>query len=360
MLAKGHKIVAKLGEEEGWCQVKFMSGKKRLIYSILFSLCFPIVVIAQVNQAVTYWWCGGRFGDKIIYYTFAKWISYKFNIPLLFKPFQYSSMLRLGREEKKFSEEAEEFEEGVVPIKGEQDIIGHEQENVIFEEGEGGFFHIGGRFEVERIIEYILQDQYFMTELKNMLQPVVPLPTIMLPQNKITVAVHIRKGGGFDQQLGSIQHYPINIVSPSHYYPVDIVNDRFYADRRWPRKFPPEQYYVDQIKKISTLLDDVPLFMHIFTDDRNPSRLVNRIKKAVNKTNITFSCRHKGNVHNVHVVEDFYNMACFDCLIRSGSNFGLAAQLLGNHKIIIYPKHWKWEGRKLIIDEISVVDNRVG
>ena len=47
----------------------------------------------------------GRFGDKIIYYVTAKWISFKFNIPLLFKPFRYSSMLRLGREEKKYSKE---------------------------------------------------------------------------------------------------------------------------------------------------------------------------------------------------------------------------------------------------------------
>ncbi len=35
-----------------------------------------------------------------------------------------------------------------------------------------------------------------------------------------------------------------------------------------------------------------------------------------------------------------------------------AAQLLGNHKVIIYPKHWKWVGKKLIIDEVTIIDNR--
>ena len=175
-----------------------------------------------------------------------------------------------------------------------------------------------------------------------MLQPVVSLPTITLPQDKVTVAVHVRKGGGFDQPLSSVQYYTKNMVSR-----------KFYADKEFPRKFPPEQYYVDQIKRISKLFNDAPLFVYIFTDDRSPLRLVDRIKKAVNKNNITFSCRNHDNVHNAHVVEDFYNIARFDCLIRSGSNFALAAQILtGNHKVVIYPKHWQWVGRKLVIDEV--------
>jgi len=78
--------------------------KKHLLYSIFFSLYWSIFVTAQTNQAITYFWCGGRFGDKIISYTTAKWISFKFNIPLFIKSFRYSSMLRLGRE-KKYSKE---------------------------------------------------------------------------------------------------------------------------------------------------------------------------------------------------------------------------------------------------------------
>ncbi len=318
---------------------------RKIFCSIIFSLCWPIVVTAQVDQAVTYFWGGGRFGDKIISYTVAKFISYKFNIPLLLKPFKYSLMLRLGREEKKYSREiVKQFKGGVIPFKKEEDIIAHAKDNVIFE---NRGFRIDGCSSLIQTIECILQDQYFMTELKHMLQPVVPIPQITLPSGKVTVAVHIRKGGGFDQALNSIQYYDSNIVS-----------NRFYADQRWPLKFPPEQYYVDQIKKISILFDDVPLFVYIFTDDRNPSKLLNRIKKAVNKNNITFSCRNRGNAYNAHVVEDFYNMARFDCFIRSGSNFGLAAQLLGNHEVIIYPKHLKWVGKKLIVDEVTIVDNR--
>ncbi len=317
--------------------------KKGFFCSIIFNLFWSIIVTAQVNQAITYFWGGGRFGDKIISYTTAKWISYKFNIPLLLKPFKYSPMLRLGREEKKFSKKGvKQFKKGVMPIKSGKDITVHAKDNVIFE-SRGTRFYINGSSCVEQLITHISQDQDFMKKLKHMLQPVVPLPQIELPKDEITVAVHIRKGGGFDQALCSTQYY---------------LKKDLYADKRWPLKFPPEQYYVDQIKKISSLFDDRPLFLYIFTDDLNPSKLVNRIKKSVNRSNITFSCRDEGNAHNVHVVEDFYNMAFFDCLIRSGSHFAVAVQLLGNHKVIIYPKHFKWIEKKLIIDEVTIVDNR--
>jgi len=378
--------------------------KKSLLYSVFFSLCWSIFVAAQTSQAVTCILDGGRFGDKIVCYTTAKWISCKFNIPLLLKPFKYSSMLRLGSKEKKYSKEIVEQFEGAIPIGSEQDVIAYEKKNVVFENN-GMYFRIGGCPELEQTIEYMLRDQFFVAELKNMLQPVVFLPIIDLPRDKITVAVHIRKGGGFDKLLCSTQYYRTNMISrkfcvdvrlpfkflPEQYYVnqkkriLKLFNDMplfvyiknmilrqfvdikkmilrqfyFYADVRWPSKFPPEQYYVNQIKGISKLFNNVPLFVYIFTDDRSPSRLVDRIKKAVNKNNITFSCRNRGNTHDAHVVEDFYNMARFDCLIRSGSNFGLAAQLLGNHKVVIYPKHWQWAGKKLVIDEVSIVDHRV-
>jgi len=322
-----------------------MAVKKSLFYSIFFSLYWSIFVAAQTNQAVTYFSGNGRFGDKIIAYATAKWISFKFNILLLLKPFQYSSMLRLGREKKYSKEMVEQFER-VIPIESEQDVIEHEEKNVIFE-NKGMYFRIDECSGLEQTIEYMLRDQFFVAELKNMLQPVVPLPRITLPQDKITIAVHIRKGGGFDKPLNSIQYYRKNMI-----------NRKYYADEKWPFKFPPEQYYVNQIKRISKLFNDVPLFVYIFTDDRNPLRLVKRIKKAVKKGNITFACRNRGNVHNAHVVEDFYNMARFGCLIRSGSSFALAVQLLGNHEVVIYPKHWQWVGKKLVIDEVSIIDHR--
>lgn len=315
---------------------------KNIVLGIALSLYFSISVTIPVKQAVTYFWGGGRFGDKIISYTTAKLVSDKHNIPLLLKPFNYSEMLRLGKEERKLSKDIiKQFKKGILPVKNEKDIIAHKKDNVIFET-RGTRFVINGSASVEKMVEHISQNKKLMKTIKYMLQPVVPLPEIELPEDKITVAVHIRKGGGYDPALHSLQFYS---------------RRELYADKRWPLKFPPEQYYVDQIKRISSLLNDQPLFLYIFTDDRNPPKLVERIKKAVNKDNITFSCRGKGNAHDAHVIEDFYNISRFDCFIRSGSHFGVASQLLGNHKIVIYPKNFKWEDKKLIIDKVAIIDN---
>ncbi len=202
--------------------------KKGLLYCILFSLYWSIFVTAQTNQAIINYWAGGRFGDRIVSYVIAKWVSLKFNIPFLLNPFQYSSMLRFGREEKKYSDKWMVFKfdipllfdpkhaiipkrfEGIIRTENEQGIFEHEQENVIFEIN-GVQFHIDGCPGIEETIKYIFQDQYFVAEIKKMLHPAVPLPEITLPQDKITVAVHVRKGGGYDPPLSSIQYYTKNM-----------------------------------------------------------------------------------------------------------------------------------------------------
>ncbi|MGB8367538.1 MAG: hypothetical protein WCD44_04225, partial [Candidatus Babeliales bacterium] len=109
---------------------------KIIFWSIIFCLYGFQTLFAPINQAVTYFWGGGRFGDKIISYTTAKWISYKFGIPLLLKPFKHSDMLRLGKEENKFSKEIiKQFSGNVIPIASEQDIqdVIEQKENAIFE-----------------------------------------------------------------------------------------------------------------------------------------------------------------------------------------------------------------------------------
>ena len=81
---------------------------------------------------------------------------------------------------------------------------------------------------------------------------------------------------------------------------------------------------------------------------------MNIIAKAVSKENITFDCRKEGNYHAHNVVEDMAAMAQYDCLIRSGSNYPQISQLMGNHRIVIYPKSCRWIGKNLIIDDVGI------
>jgi hypothetical protein len=56
----------------------------------------------------------------------------------------------------------------------------------------------------------------------------------------------------------------------------------------------------------------------------------------------------------MNVIDDYWNMAQFDCLIRAASNFSRSAQLLGDHKIILFPKHAGWIDDKNIVDVVGI------
>ena len=53
---------------------------------------------------LTYDLPGGRFGDQLLSYMHAKWLSYTYDLTLLYKPFIYSEALMVDDEEKKFSD----------------------------------------------------------------------------------------------------------------------------------------------------------------------------------------------------------------------------------------------------------------
>src|SRR5439155_21357397 len=111
---------------------------------------------------------------------------------------------------------------------------------------------------------------------------------------------------------------------------------------------------IDQLIFLSELLNDQPLYVYIFTDDKDPLSLMHLYEKVINKPNIQFDCRKEKNQHNMNVLDDYWNMAQFDCLIRSSSLFSCSAQLLGNHKIIISAQHGEWIGDILVINKIGI------
>ena len=130
-----------------------------------------------------------------------------------------------------------------------------------------------------------------------------------------------------------------------------------YADKIWPMKFPPDSYYIDQIKKLSLLFDDMPMYVYIFTDHPHPIQILNRYKSAIGKPNILYDCQ-KNSVPDANLFQDFFAMTQYDCLIRGGSNFSQMVHLIGNFKIIIYLKDAKWHGNNMVLD-VGIVDNRV-
>jgi hypothetical protein len=195
----------------------------------------------------------------------------------------------------------------------------------------------------------VLADQEFMHTLKTCIAPCNPLPLLDLPTDKITVALHVRKGGGYDAPLASEQIFDKNTYPQRRNTRIDEP-----ADVIWPLKFPPDQYYIDQIKHLHEMVSGAPLYIYIFTDDPNPADIARRYARELQIDTITFDYRPAGNKHNANVLEDFFNIARFDCLIRSGSNFAQMAQLIGDHKIVIYPKNAHWKRGRLIVHDVGV------
>src|ERR1700742_2068654 len=79
--------------------------KNKCTYFFILSLVsIPFYCLTKNDpSAITWEPNGGRFGDNLLSYSRAKWLSYQYNIPLLYLPFRYSDQLRLHQNENMYS-----------------------------------------------------------------------------------------------------------------------------------------------------------------------------------------------------------------------------------------------------------------
>ena len=302
---------------------------KNILVFLTLSFCSQ----QSTPSAITYEFNGGRFGDNLSTYCKAKIFSYKYSIPLLYKPFEYSDQLTMHLKETHYSTELRDQFEAIIHIKTEDDIKKNRNKNVLFVTN----FYTPA----PGLYEYGFTNTDAAQDIKQLFTPIMAMPLIEKSDTYITVAVHVRKGGGFDAPLASEQIYK---------------NPAQYADQQWPTKFPPDQYYIDQIRMIQKLIGrEKGIIIYLFTDDPDPAKLARRYQEQLADINLEFRYRDTGNSHNTNVVEDFYLMAQCDCLIRSSSLLAKASQLLGTHQIIIYPIQGKWVDDKVIINPVGII-----
>lgn len=363
---------------------------RKCFFWLLFLLfSSPSFMFCAPHHALTYKLNGGRFGDNIVSYCKTKWLSYKYKIPLFFKPFGYSECLTMSKLERIIGKDDRKKIKKIIKIFSESELNSH-----LKEAKEDTLFVVVWETFISKEHIYLstIRNQKFGSEIKKMLQPLCIKQKINLPQDRISVAVHVRKGGGFkgDGELYSDQYFDTTKLLVS-YRIVEITkcleyiepklqgqtetlnpclshdNSGFWMDSdndnppknsldiSYPTKAPPEQYYVDQIKKLNALLGFVPMYIYVFTDDQKPLELVERFKRCLNASNILFETRTSENSHKTNIIEDFYAMSQFDCLIGSSSHFSWAAQMLGHHKIVIKPKHTHWvTPKRLFIDVVNI------
>lgn len=295
------------------------------IYSLL--LLF-FIDFACVGAAITYQFSGGRFGDNCLSYTHAKWLSYKHKIPLLYREFRYSDKLMLHLTEQNIKS-APIFDKVVVLTK--DNFIIDPAANVLY------IVPFFSDFADERIrpmnhgwpcFEIDWTNAQFLQTMRTALAPINPVTVPIVKQSDaISVAVHVRKHEG-----PLLSDYVTGQVDPFKY-----------ADFQQGLRFPPESFYINQIQYLIDFFKPKRLLLFLFTDD-NPQELLARFKKALPTQNLEISCRDVSTIGDDNlVVEDFFAMTQFDCLIRPQSNFSFVAAKIAQFILEIFPTKNRWE-----------------
>jgi len=295
----------------------------------------------KVQSAVTYELTTGRLGNKLLLYSGAKYFSWKHQIPLLYKEFKYSDQFKLHETSVVYkSDITSQFTKVKKLSKFKKDSIKSQSILYVNDMMEGEF------------VDW--DNQEFIAELRREISPrFASNLAIDLPSDSITVAVHVRRGGNYDDMYQTFDEDQSSNALPT----------RYFADRKFPLKFPNDDYYIEQIKTIAQICPDQKIFVFIFTDDLHPDKIIEKYNKIINNPLITYRCRSGKVDENTNVIDDFFAMGSFDCLIRSDSTYSVMIDYLREYALVFYPKSYYWketvdnnnnESFKLVIDSVGM------
>ena len=284
--------------------------------------------VCRNGNGLTYSFSGGRLGDNLLAYFHAKWAAYQTGLPFFYHPFPYSDAFSLSKRDRQLSSNSFHNQ---ITIQQLQEIEKTPSSTLFtvpyFPES---FFEYQTRSLWMLHLPYYSVDwkePAFRAEVAACLKPTQTIPTFKFPQGCINVGVHIRRGGGLDTSL---------------------------AHHLLPLKFPPDDYYIQQIRTIAAIFPDQKIYIHIFTDDLNPKEIARNYKRALHNPQLKFGYRKKNNRPDANVLEDFFAMQKFDCLILCQSNYSLVASKVKDYTILITPIHAVWMENRWIIDEIEL------
>lgn len=257
---------------------------------------------ASESCAITYERNGGRLGDDIQSFAQAFYLGYKHNMQLLFQPFDYSDQLKVHYCYPHYTKKHDAQYKHKIKVKGSTTKIENLKNSCLyvslFEEFPGTDWH----------------DEGFIDALCKLIAPVKDFAFQQLPADMHTIAIHIRRGGGFRVDTDWCKK-----VSPLH--------------------FPNIEYYANALNGLLMYLEG-PCYIYVFTDDQNPTKVVEELLSHClpeDLSRITVDFRHTTNRHDAHVLEDFFDIMRFTYLIRARSGYSLFAERLGNCKISISP-----------------------
>jgi hypothetical protein len=329
-----------------------------MIKKILFSLTIfsSLTLSLHSKNGISYRLTRGRLGDQMITYAQAVWFATMYKLDFFYKPFHRSENFFLHTaHDLVYDKNIETSFDRIVPIAEYISLDSETPESIMYLNSlntkKSPFKNL------DSVQTVALEYPWFKKMLQKLFTPVVPIQKLTIPNEYISVAVHVRTGSGTDRPCIS---RPLFNTLECYHWPERIIDKSnlkaLYSDERYPNKFPPYQFYIDQIDLLIQLFPNKKFLIYIFTDHKNPMFIVNLFSKQVQSNNQCIFKTHSPEIQKtVSVEDDFYWMAQCDFLIRAGSNLSRAAQLFGNHKVVIHIKKARWHGNAVVPDSIGII-----
>lgn len=294
--------------------------------------------LPQPRCTITYDFSGGRLGDNLLSYCHAKWLSHQYNIPFLYRPFAYSDHLAMHTQEKWLTEAIYHSFDVVIILtpqihmdlnKNILYVVPYFSESIVERQG--------CRFPYLFSVDW--NNSEFQNEIRKMICPLSTLTYPKINTQAISVALHVRVGTGFD--IKGLTDYTWIMKEKG----VEL-------------KFPPFSFYIKALEKILDAYPDQIIYVYLFTDHDKPEELVTLFKKELLSERIIFDYKKEGNRHDQNVLEDFFSLTQFDCLIRSDSNFSFIASQLADYEMQLSPWHIHSNSNEYYVDQI-LINNKV-
>lgn len=244
-----------------------------------------------------------RLGDNLSTYARAKWLSEKYDLPLIVKGYPAFNNLQLMKNAKYSIPSQERAARLGVPFTI-QAFEQNSDKEVIWEKP----------FMSDALIEEgFLDDEDFRARLEADLQPAVEMDLPELKDDRLNIALHLRTGGGFDMEN---------------------------AHLIWPDKIPPTTCYQQMIQYVLEEYKNEPLHIEIFTDSLNPAELTTFYTAFATKHhhNVTVHSAASSGSQEAHAAKDLISMMRYPVIIKPASGLsGMAVKLGGIQREITVP-----------------------
>ena len=335
---------------------------------------FVFLCIHTISRSgITYEFSGGRMGDNLITYLHAKWIAYKHGLTLLYRPFPNSDKFMLHQYEQA-AHNNEPAPQNIIESKPQPSIdknrylslqrnyvakpkpVAQNTPNQTVPNNEISItkenyrtLHLDdqeifkipyfsdyqheypeGYFSPESSFTIDWHDEEFKEILRTHIAPAEQLEHIIQPpENTISVAMHVRNGGRYEQR--------------------SMKSDQL--------KYPPNSFFAEQLKYVCQKYPDKKIYAFIFTDSLNPREIADEILDKVKEFDVIIKYRPEDTSDTSYVLDDFFSIPLFNVLIRPCSNFSYVAGRLGNYLLEITPTAYSVDENDVVtITAVDIVE----